>query len=172
MGVKEKVMQVVMSAFRDAYVRLDDDDGISGFVVSPEFKGVSSLDRQRLIDKALGAAPVPLGPEERRRVLMIAGLSPVEFESVGPRVRVHKVRKLAGGKVEVVLHGRLPDAEYVRGVFNNRKGVETTDPSDSPGAVGVLLRFEAKGPDADPLTKGKAVRLLKADPYIEVMPNA
>ena len=34
------------------------------------------------------------------------------------------------------------------------------------------MSFRAKGTEADPLTKAKAIRVLKKDPYIEVMANA
>ncbi len=150
---------------------MEDDDGISGFVVSPRFKGMPTVDRQELIEDALSKAPEPLTPEERRQVLMIAGLTPLEFDAVGAPIRVHKVKEMAGG-VEILLHGRLADAEYVRGALNNEKGVQTFPPKDSPGAPGVLIYFRAKGTKADPLTKEKAIRILKRDRYIEVMPNA
>jgi hypothetical protein len=171
-GLKEKIVKVLRRSFPDAYVRLDEDDGISGFLVSPKFTDMSTIDRQALIEQALGSAPDGLTAAEQRQVLMIAGITPQEFDSVGPRIRVHRIREIAGGTVEIVLHGRLADAEYVRGALKNQKGVETTEPKESPGGVGVLMYFRAKGTAANPLTKAKAVRVLKADPYIEVMPNS
>jgi hypothetical protein len=169
--IKKKIAKALNQSLKDAYVRLEDDDGISGFVVSPRFKGMSSLDRQKLIDDILDHAPDPLNKEERRRVLMIAALTPVEYDAVGARIRVHRVRKKAGGAVEILLHGGLSDAEYIRGAFKTEKGVQTTDPKPSPGAPGILVSFEAKGTEADPLTKEKAIRVLKGYPYIEVLPN-
>ena len=74
--------------------------------------------------------------------------------------------------MEVVLHGRLADAEYVRGALKSQQGVQTSEPKESPGAIGILMSFRAKGSNANPLTKAKALRVLKADPYIEVVPNA
>jgi len=103
---------------------------------------------------------------------MIAGLTPMEYESVGARIRVHRIRELADGTVEILLHGGQADAEYVRGVLNNQKGVRTTKPQQSPGAVGILMTFAAKGTKADPLTKDRATKLLKSDRYIEVMSKA
>jgi hypothetical protein len=169
--VKEKIVKALSRLLEDPYIRLEDDERISGYVVSPRFEGMPSLDRQELIDSALNTAPEPLTPAERRRVLMIAGLTPLEFSAVGARVRVHRVRA-SGGTVKVVLHGGPSDAEYVRGVFKNQKGVETTKPEYPPGAVGVLMSFEARGPKTDPLTRQKALRLLKSDPYIEILPKA
>ena len=172
MGLKEKIVKALSRSFADAYVRLEEDDGISGFVVSPKFADMSTIDRQALIEQALGNAPDGLTASEQRQVLMIAGLTPQEFDSVGPRIRVHRIREMVGGTVEIVLHGRLADAEYVRGTLKNQKDVETTKPKESPGGIGVLMYFRAKGTVANPLTKAKAIRVLKADPYIEVMPKA
>ena len=172
MDLKKNIANALSQSLQDAYVRLEDDDGISGFVVSSRFKGMSSLDRQKLINDILDHAPDPLSKEERRRVLMIAVLTPVEHDAVGARIRVHRVREKAGGAVEVLLHGGLTDAEYIRGALNNQKGVRTTEPKSVPDAPGILMSFQAKGTEADPLTKEKALRVLKDDPYIEVMPNS
>ena len=103
---------------------------------------------------------------------MIAGLTPEEYEAVGARIRVHKVKEMAGGAVEVVLHAGRSDAEYVRGALKNQNGVETSEPEPVSGAAGVLMSFRAKGPAANPLTKEKVIRVLKKNPYIEVMRNA
>ena len=103
---------------------------------------------------------------------MIAGLTPKEFKEVGVPVRVHEVREMSGGILEVLLHGGPPDAEYVRGVLNNQRGVTTTQPEPPPGAVGILMRFRAKGTATHRLTKDRAIRVLGDDPYVEVMPNA
>jgi hypothetical protein len=170
--IKSKITKALSQSLEDAYVRLEEDDGVSGFVVSPRFQGMASVDRQGLIEDALSNAPNPLTAEERRRVLMIAGLTPLEFDAVGARIRVHKVKELAGGGVEVLLHGRLSDAEYVRGVLNGHKGVQTTEPKAPPGAAGVLMSFRARGAPTDPLTKERVIRVLRKDPYIEVMPDA
>ena len=170
MDLKDKIVKALFQALQPEYVRLDDEDGISGFVVSDLFHGMSSLDRQEKIEEILQRSP--LAKEERRRILMIAGLTPEEYEEVGARIRVHKVREMAGGVVEILLHGGLSDAEYVRGMLNNEKGVETTNPKPVSGAVGVLVSFRAKGSAAHPLTKQKAIRVLKQDQYIEVMSNA
>ena len=87
-------------------------------------------------------------------------------------IRVQSVKDIAGGTVEVLLHGRHSDAAYVRGALDNVKGVRTTEPKQVPGARADLLSFQAKGPHADPLTKAKAIRVLKNDPYIEILAKA
>lgn len=171
MDITEKIVRALRERLKASYVSLDDDDGISGFVVSPRFEGMSALDRQGLIDETLGKPPAPLTQDERRRVLMIAGLTPVEYDAVGAKIRVHKIKAMGGGAVEVVLRGNLSDAEYVRGTFKGQKGVQTTEPKSEPGAVGIFMSFRAKRNGASPLTKAEAVRVLQNDRYIEVMPG-
>lgn len=172
MDLKNKIAKALSEFLDDTHIRLEDENGISGFVVSPRFKGMSAVDRQALIDDALRNAAEPLTTEERRQVLMIAGLTPVEFSSVGARIRVHRVKELADGAVEVLLHGGIPDAEYVRGTLKGQKAIQTTEPKQAPGALGALMSFRAKGTKTEPMTKAKAVRVLTSDPCIEVMPNA
>ena len=170
MAAKAKIAEALFRAFKPEYVRLDDDQGISGIVVSRLFEDMSAMDRQTKIDEVLGAAS--LSQDERREVLMIAGITPAEFQTVGTRIRVHRIKEVAGGAVEVLLYGGSSDAEYVRNAFNNQKGVQTTEPKPVVGALGVWISFRAKGSSASPLTKDKAIRILKGDPYIEVMTKA
>ena len=170
MDVRDKVLSALSEALDPEYVRLEDDDGISGFVVARQFRNMSTLDRQEMIGKAVSKAG--LNQQERRQVLMIAGLTPEEYSAVGARIRVHRIKEMASGVIDVLLHGGLPDAEYVRGALNNQKGVQTTEPKPVTGAPGVLMGFRATGTGTDPLTKAKVSRILKKDPYIEVMPNA
>ena len=172
MGLEDKVIAALQPALNAEYIQLDADDGISGFVVSKQFERMSTLDRQKLIDDALNAASDPLTREEQRQVLMIAGLTPAEYEVAGARVRVHQIRECNDGSLEVFLRGGYSDAGYVRGALNNRKGVQTTEPMPAPGAIGGFMTFSATGTALNPLTKATAIRLLEADPYIQVMDNA
>lgn len=84
MDLKEKVIVALKSAIVDAWLRLQDDDGISGIVVSAKFIGMSPLDRQKLIDRALRNSAVEFSKQERRNILAIAALTPAEFETVDP----------------------------------------------------------------------------------------
>jgi hypothetical protein len=170
--VKGKLINALQANLTAHYIRLEEDDGISGFVVSPQFEGMSTLDRQGLIEHAISNAPEPLTSEEQRQILMIAGLTPAESDAVGAGIRVHRLRELSDGTIEVLLHGGTSDAEYVRGAFKALKGVQTTEPEQSAGARGILMLFRARGTPADPLTKDKVVRVLKSDPYITLMPGA
>jgi Trp operon repressor len=167
MDIKDRIISALFEELQPEYVRLEDDDGISGFVVSRRFENMSTLDRQGRIEEVLNKAS--LAQEERRQVLMIAGLTPQEYEAVGARIRIHRIKELAGHVVEILLHGGVSDAEYVRGTLNNQKGVQTTEPKPVTGALGVLMSFQAKGRPANPLTKEKVVRVLKQDPYVQVM---
>lgn len=169
MGLTEKIISALQDPLGAEYIRLDDDDGISGFVVSSRFEKMSSLDRQKMIDDTLHNAADPLSEEEQRQILMVAGLTPLEYESVGSRIRVHKIKELGDGSLEVLLHGGHSDAVYVQGTLNNQKGVTTSEPKQSPGGIGVLMTFCARGTATNPLTKAKAIEILKADQYIEVM---
>jgi len=170
--LKDKIIIALQNPLGAEYIRLDDDDGVSGFVVSSQFEKMSTLDRQKLIDDTLRNAANPLSEEEQRQILMVAALTPLEYESVGAQIRVHRIRELDDGSLEVLLRGGHSDALYVRGALNNQKNVTTTEPEQSPGAIGILMTFRAKGTDANPLTKAKAIGALEADQYIEVMQNA
>jgi hypothetical protein len=128
------------------------------------------VDRQARIDEIL--RQVPLTRDELRRVLMIAGLTLEEYLAVGTRIRVHRVKEMGGDAVEITLHGGWSDAQYVQGAIKNQKDVETTDPQPVQGADGVFMSFRARGSQANPLTKEKAMRVLSTDPCIEVMSNA
>ena len=115
MDIREKVLKALRERIDVDYVRLEVDGRLTGFVVSPRFENMPTMDRQILIDEALDKASIPFTPEERRQILMIAALTPTEYSAVGVRIRVQRVKEMAGGAVEVTLHGGLDDAEYVRG---------------------------------------------------------
>ena len=61
--------------------------------------------------------------EERRRILMIAGLTPEEYEAVGARIRIHKVRELSGGGLKSYCMADCPmqsmfgEHSTIKGVF-------------------------------------------------------
>jgi stress-induced morphogen len=82
--LKEKVEQALRNHFQVEQIRLVDDDGISGYVVSPDFKGVETVDRQDRIARALRDPSVKLTRREQRRVLLIAPWTPVEFDLLVP----------------------------------------------------------------------------------------
>jgi acid stress-induced BolA-like protein IbaG/YrbA len=84
--LKEKVTEALRQSLQPEQIRLEDDDGIFGFVISERFRGVSALDRQALVYDALRKSPVKLSKAELRRVLGIAPLTAIEFESVDHKI--------------------------------------------------------------------------------------
>jgi hypothetical protein len=133
---------------------------------------MSAIDRQTLIARAIPEASPALTRAEMRQVLAIAALTPAEYDAVGGKIRVHRVKEMGDGAFEVTVHGSLADANYVRGALTSAKGVTTTEPKQPPGAVGVLMSFRAAGSEAHPLTKAKILDLLKKNPQIEILPDA
>ena len=103
---------------------------------------------------------------------MIAGLTPIEFDSTGALIRVRRVMPARDGKVRVVLEGGKPDARYVRQVLKRRAGVLASAPKPSSVAPDLLMTFAVKGPDDDPMTREKVLQLLGEDRYLRVMPGA
>ena len=172
MDVKDKIINALQEQLNARYIRLEDDDGICGFVVSDQFVGMSTLERQQRIDEALSRASPTLTGEENRRVLMIAGLTPGEYDAVGANIIVFKVRQLAGGSVEILVNGGRSDAEYVRGALKQLKGVQTTDPKQTRGPDASLMSFKAKGSGTTPLRKDEVVRFLERQTYVTVMAGA
>lgn len=166
MELTDKIVDALQKPLDAEYIRLEDDDGISGFVVSGRFEKMSTLDRQRLIDEALRAPSASLSKEEQRQILMIAGLTPDEYESVGARIPVNRIRPFADGSIEILVRGNYSDANYVSSALKRLSGVKTTSPTQSPGATGVHMTFLAKGTQANPLTKEVAVNALSSDQYI------
>lgn len=169
MVLEEKIVILLKNSLDAEYVHLDADDGISGFVVSRKFEKVSTIDRQLIIEEALQKTADALSEKEQRRILMIAGITPLEYESVGAPIRVHRIRKLGDGSLEVLLRGGYSDALYVRGVLNSRKGVKTTEPKESPGAEGIFMFFVVKGTKKNRLSKHQAIKMLESDQYIQMM---
>lgn len=172
MDVKDKIISALRKHLQAAYLRLEDDDGITGFVVSDQFVGMSTLDRQQQIDEALSKASPALTLEEKRRVLMIAGLTQAEYDAVGANIMVFKIQERSGGVIEVLVNGGRSDAEYVRGAFKQLKGVRTTDPKPIASQGGTVMSFRVKGSAVSPLSKDKVLRLLRRQTYVTVTPGA
>ena len=80
MELREKIETALRSSMPIDLLRLNENQGISGFVVSSRFASMSSFDRQSLIDQILKAEPHPLTRAELRRVSLIVAFTPVEYE--------------------------------------------------------------------------------------------
>ncbi|WP_165220128.1 hypothetical protein [Aquisphaera insulae] len=169
MGVSEKIVETLSRAIPVDYIRVEDDDGVSGFVISKKFRDMSMLDRQRLIADALDGSSSPLNARERRSVLMIAGLTPEEYEVVGTPIRIRDVREEPGGTIRMVLDGRHPDAESVGKLLSGHAGVETTEIEAVPEAFGDRMALRARGKSPSSLSRSEILRFLRKSPYVEIM---
>ncbi len=69
------------SRFRIDHLRLVDDDGIFGSMVSPDFDGLSMSDRGALLDRAFQDPSSGLSDRERRRIKFIMTRTPAEYEA-------------------------------------------------------------------------------------------
>ena len=78
MDLKEKIAAVLKAAFEPEDLMLDDSDGLGGYITSAKFRGFDSLDRQKMLDKALRAPGSGLTKAELREILVIAALTPEE----------------------------------------------------------------------------------------------
>jgi hypothetical protein len=81
--LKKKITEALRRTLQPDHIILEDDDGISGFVVSAQFQQVPSLERQKIIHDALHDSTVKFTKAELRQVLAIAALTPVEYEALG-----------------------------------------------------------------------------------------
>lgn len=82
--LKEKIEKALRSRFQIDHIQLVDEDGVYGFVVSPDFRGLSAIDRQTRVDQALRDPSMHLTRPEQRQILAIAPLTPAEFQVIGP----------------------------------------------------------------------------------------
>ena len=85
MDLRQKVEAVLRQYLDIEIMDLEDDDGISGVIVSSQFHDMPVLDRQLLVETALRKSPKKLTKPELRRVLAIAPLTPAEYHAAGPR---------------------------------------------------------------------------------------
>jgi acid stress-induced BolA-like protein IbaG/YrbA len=86
MDLEEKVKRALDSAIELDHTILVDDDGLIGYVVSPDFRGQDSLARQGIIFDALRASGSPLTTEEVQRVIAVVAFTPEEFDVLGPEL--------------------------------------------------------------------------------------
>ena len=83
MSLREKVERALRRYLKPNRVELRDNDGITGYVISPRFRRMNSLRRQTLIYEALQDSASRLTPEEIQRVLAIAAVTPEEYIGIG-----------------------------------------------------------------------------------------
>ena len=79
---KEKVAEALRRSIVPDLIDLEDDGGISGIMVSASHRGLTALDRQRLIHKALHSASGKFSKAGLRQVLAIVALTPAEYDAL------------------------------------------------------------------------------------------
>jgi acid stress-induced BolA-like protein IbaG/YrbA len=75
----EEVRRVLQDAFQPEKIRISNGEGIIGYIVSPKFREMETLDRQTLIFNTLHDSAAKLSPEEIKQVQAIAALTPEEY---------------------------------------------------------------------------------------------
>jgi len=85
MDLKEKVTEALRQHLHPDHIILENDEGISGYIVSPQFQKMPSLERQRRISNALRESSVKFTKAELCQVLAIAALTPAEYEALGQK---------------------------------------------------------------------------------------
>jgi acid stress-induced BolA-like protein IbaG/YrbA len=80
--LQEKVAEALRTYLKPDQILLKDEDGVYGYVVSGQFRGMDVLKRQILIHKALRESSAKLTRAELRKVLAIAALTPAEYAAV------------------------------------------------------------------------------------------
>lgn len=86
MKLKEKVEQALGSAISVERTILVDDEGLIGYVVSPDFRGRDSLTRQGVIFDALRSTASQLSSDELNQVVAVVAFTPEEFAVLGPEL--------------------------------------------------------------------------------------
>ncbi len=81
MELKEKVERALRNHFQVDYLKLMDNEGIHGFVVSPDFEDLSSSERRGLLREASRDPTADLTDCERRQFSFISTLTPAEYEA-------------------------------------------------------------------------------------------
>lgn len=85
-------------------------------------------------------------------------------------IRLHRVKKLADGTLELWLHGREPDAEYVAGRLKHIPDADVSDPYFKSGTTGVFVYLSVRVGRPSTLTTNTLLGTLSGDPEIEIIP--
>jgi acid stress-induced BolA-like protein IbaG/YrbA len=86
MDLCEKVEQALESVLKVEEAILHDEDGLIGYVVSPDFNGQDSYSRQAVIYDALRGPDSRLSPDEVQRVVALVAFTPEEYAVHGPEM--------------------------------------------------------------------------------------
>ena len=83
MDLKDKVTKALQESLQPELIQLNDDDGVSGFVVAKRFQRMATYDRQSLIYDLLRSSRAKLSKPELKRIVVIAALTPEEYAGMG-----------------------------------------------------------------------------------------
>jgi acid stress-induced BolA-like protein IbaG/YrbA len=87
MDIREKVVQALRSAIQLDETILESDDGLFGYIVSPDFRGKDSYQRQTMIFDTLSAPASNLTLPEIRKVVSVVAFTPEEWAVHGPEMQ-------------------------------------------------------------------------------------
>jgi hypothetical protein len=87
-------------------------------------------------------------------------------------IRVHRIRELADGSIDVAFHGGEADSRYIRSLLDKDKGATVSEPQEAPGTAGVFVHLIVSGTPANPVSKDRVVRRLSEDDEIVLVPGA
>ncbi len=83
MDLKVKIETALRHHFQVDHIQHVDEDGVHGFVGSPDFRGLSTDDRQARVGQALRNRAAKRTRGEQRRVVLIAAFTPNEYAPIG-----------------------------------------------------------------------------------------
>jgi hypothetical protein len=166
MEIEEKLMSALRSIQPDS-VRLDIDDfGISGVVISATFRGMSGMERQDRIDDCLDREE-SFTPEERRRIVFLAAMTPEEYDNVGATIPIYGIERLDAA-VAVRFHGTPSDADYLRGILSRDESLAFDAPKKRESRSGVSLELVVRRRDGGELAVDLVRDLLSRDRIVSL----
>jgi len=86
MDLREKVVHALGSVIHLDQTILTEDDGLIGYIVSPDFRGQDSYTRQGRIMAALHAPAAHLSADEIQQVIAVVAFTPEEYAVHGPEM--------------------------------------------------------------------------------------
>jgi hypothetical protein len=162
----------VMNALRPLQlesVRLDmEGERVSGVLISKTFRGMSSLDRQFRIDEYLDREE-SFTPEERRRIVFLAALTPEEYDNMGATIPIYGIDRIDDA-VAVRFHGTPSDADYLRTVLGRDESLTFDAPEKRESRSGVSLEMFVRRRDGSVPPVDLVRDLLSRDQFVSLSP--
>lgn len=161
MGIAKKISAKIRAELQAEHVRLDEEGGeITGFVVSDCFLGKTSPERQRMISSALQKPDSELTPEEIQQVVLIVGVTPAEYDSVGAPIQVHIEDGPAPASFQLLIRGTISDARYIRDALLENDTLIVDEPYQDPGLAGILISLNVRGKTTEGLSRNELQHIM------------